>query len=103
MKTRSSPRAEQRQPVALLGYYPPRLVARPLTGQDRRAKLDLLPRHPAPEALILGSSRVMTLAPSTLERLTGGLRSFNAGSANEFSRVTSELTLHLAFHLRFQG
>ncbi len=63
-----------------LGYYPPRVVPRPAAlSQDRRAKLDLLPLHPAPEALILGSSRVMTLAPSTLQRLTGGLRSFNAG------------------------
>jgi hypothetical protein len=72
-----------------LGYYPTHLLERPATGQDRRVKLDLLWAYsggygtkeacggPA-DALILGSSRVMTLAPETVQRLTG-LRAFNAG------------------------
>jgi len=71
------------------GYYPTLLVRRPATGQDRRVKMDLLREYSGVygtaedrggpvDAIIVGSSRVMTLAPETLRELTG-LRTFNAG------------------------
>lgn len=59
-----------------LGLYPtpPHTV---LTSNSRAEKVELLRHAPPPEVLILGSSRVMKLAPAEVTRLTG-LRAFNA-------------------------
>jgi len=60
------------------GTYRLRVVPQLLWGA-RAQKLSLLAAaHPAPQALILGSSRVMNLAPADLQRATG-LVAFNAG------------------------
>jgi hypothetical protein len=58
-------------------YYPTRLF--PSIGwHSRRLKVEMLESRPrAPEALILGSSRTMKVAPSDVRRLTG-LDAFNA-------------------------
>lgn len=59
------------------GMYATRLLP-PLTWNTRPAKAELLARaQPKPEALLLGSSRLMTIAPNEVERATG-LRTFNA-------------------------
>jgi hypothetical protein len=57
------------------GIYAPRLLP-PVTWNTRAAKAELLAAA-RPEALILGSSRVMTIPPAAIERATG-LRTFNA-------------------------
>jgi hypothetical protein len=59
------------------GIYPPRLLP-PVTWNTRPAKAELLAAaDPKPEALLLGSSRLMTISPKEVERVTG-LRAFNA-------------------------
>ncbi len=59
------------------GIYATRLLP-PVTWNTRPAKAELLVRdNPKPEALLLGSSRLMTIPPSEVERLTG-LKTFNA-------------------------
>lgn len=60
------------------GIYNTHLVP-PVLWNARSLKSQLLmSMQPPPEALILGSSRVMNMAPEELERVTG-LRTFNAG------------------------
>jgi hypothetical protein len=60
------------------GMYATRLLP-PVTWNTRPAKAELLAKdQPKPEALLLGSSRVMTIPPAEIERRTS-LRTFNAG------------------------
>jgi len=60
------------------GTYRSRVVPQLLWGA-RGQKLSLLATaNPAPQALILGSSRIMNLAPTDLQKATG-LVAFNAG------------------------
>jgi len=60
------------------GIYATSLLP-PLTWNTRPAKAELLARmDPRPEALLLGSSRVMTISPAEIQRRTG-LPTFNAG------------------------
>jgi hypothetical protein len=58
------------------GIYPLHLVPQLLWGTRPIKAAMLATATPAPQALILGSSRVMTLAPVEVERATG-LRTFN--------------------------
>jgi hypothetical protein len=58
--------------------YPIELLP-PLTWNTRPAKARMMEQaQPRPQALILGSSRIMKLEPAMVERLTG-LPTFNAG------------------------
>ncbi|MCE5272622.1 hypothetical protein LLH00_15180 [bacterium] len=58
------------------GIYPFR-VLKPVIWVDRREKIDLLAsRAEKPELIILGSSRMMRVAPETIQALTGQ-RGFN--------------------------
>src|SRR6187431_1443072 len=60
------------------GLYAPRLLE-PRVADDRYRKCDLLRRaRPAPEQLVLGSSRTMRFEPRRIEERTG-LRTFNLG------------------------
>ncbi len=71
--------------VALLNFlvnpesiYPLELLP-PLTWNTRPAKARMMEQaQPRPQALILGSSRIMKIEPALVERLTG-LPTFNAG------------------------
>ncbi len=58
----------------------------PPVAANLRAEKAYLLKHmqPQPQALILGSSRVMKIAPATVERLTG-LRTFNAGNLTAYA------------------
>ena len=59
------------------GIYATRLLP-PVTWNTRPAKAELLvAQNPKPQALLLGSSRLMTIPPSEVERITG-LKTFNA-------------------------
>lgn len=61
-----------------LGVFAPELLP-PVALNTRPAKAKLLSElRPPPQALILGSSRVMKIDPAEIERRTG-LRAFNAG------------------------
>ena len=63
-----------------MGIYPTRLIPT-ATWNTRDMKAELLDHaSPKPEALILGSSTAMKLAPAEVERLTG-LPTFNAAVA----------------------
>lgn len=66
------------------GIY--RAALLPPVVADLRAEKAYLLQHtqPKPQALILGSSRVMKIAPRTVERLTG-LRTFNAGILSAYT------------------
>ncbi len=66
------------------GMYSTALL-RPVVANVRAEKAYLLKHmQPKPRALILGSSRVMKIAPATVERLTG-LRTFNAGNLTAYT------------------
>lgn len=66
------------------GMYATTLL-RPVVANVRAEKAYLLMHmQPKPQALILGSSRVMKIAPATVERLTG-LRTFNAGNLTAYT------------------
>ncbi len=66
------------------GMYATALL-RPVVANVRAEKAYLLQHmQPKPQALILGSSRVMKIAPATVERLTG-LRTFNAGNLTAYT------------------
>lgn len=67
--------------------YPPTYI-RPLVQQSRPAKVELLEsQNPAPDGLILGSSRVLTLKPSQIEAVTRTRflnLGVNSGAAEDF-------------------
>ncbi len=66
------------------GIHPISLLP-PVAANVRAEKAYLLKQmQPKPQALILGSSRVMKIAPSTVERLTG-LGAFNAGNLSAYT------------------
>jgi hypothetical protein len=66
------------------GMYPTALLP-PVVANVRAEKAYLLKHmRPKPQALILGSSRVMKIAPSTVERISG-LRAFNAGNLSAYA------------------
>jgi len=60
-------------------------LLRPVVANVRAEKAYLLKHmQPKPQALILGSSRVMKIAPATVERLTR-LRTFSAGNLTAYT------------------
>ncbi|MDQ2730041.1 MAG: hypothetical protein M3Y56_00140, partial [Armatimonadota bacterium] len=60
------------------GFYAPHLV-RQLTWDEVQLKTSLMRQQPSPDILILGSSRVMTIAPEDVQAQTGQ-SAFNAGT-----------------------
>jgi len=73
-----------------LGYYPTRRFP-PLVWSSRRLKLDLAERAAPAQVVVLGSSRAMKLAPSSIAARSG-LGAFNA--AVDSARVEDWLALY---------
>jgi hypothetical protein len=72
-----------------LGYYPVSIF-HPLTWSTRQIKAALMISSPPVEALILGSSRTMSLSPAEIHRLSG-LRAFNASV--DSARIEDDLAI----------
>jgi hypothetical protein len=72
-----------------LGYYPVSFF-HPLTWSTRQIKASLMISSPPVEALILGSSRTMSLSPAEIQRLSGH-RAFNASV--DSARVEDDLAI----------
>lgn len=85
-----------------LGYFPTRWF-RPLTWSSRADKSERMAVAPPAQVLVLGSSRVMQLAPSEIQRVTG-LTAYNAAvdsaKAEDWLAITRYALLDRQWPLR---